>query len=416
MIFPTEYWPDIGDLLTPDDFISNPHRLIYSAIKSLHESGGPVDLQTVSAALDEAGKLKQCGGVTGIAKISYEPVPQDVIYVANQIKRRSVNRQLIVRAEQIIEIASKKNDDALDVAQRLISELEYTADTRAVAISQMLEDAIDRYEERKRLQGVTGEKYGIADLDYYTSGMQAGDLIVIAGRPSMGKSAFAHQVALNTGAPSVVYSLEMSRQQVTDRLISSRGGVNGHRLRTGQLSDTDWKKIVMVADRLTQAEIYIDDTANINPVEISRRTRRLVREKGVRLCIIDYLQLLTPAETKSRHDLEIADITRRLKLMARDLNIPVVLLSQLNRGVEMRENKRPRLADLRDSGAVEQDADVVLMLYRDEVYNDKSEHAGVIEVDITKQRMGPTITVKMAWDAETTSVRPLAMSGQAEMI
>jgi replicative DNA helicase len=237
--------------------------------------------------------------------------------------------------------------------------------------------------------------------------MQPGDLIIIAGRPSMGKSAFAHQISLDTGVPTVVYTPEMSRQQLADRLISSKGAVNGHKLRTGMLGKDDWTAILNSANELTKSQIYIDDTATITPVEISRRTRRLVRENGVKVCLIDYLQLLCPTESKPRRDLEISDITRRLKLMARELNIPVVLLSQLNRELERRENKRPRLSDLRDSGAVEQDADVVLMLYRDEVYNEYTEDAGIMEVDIAKQRMGPTVTVRMKWDAETTSIKSL---------
>jgi replicative DNA helicase len=391
--------------------MSQQNRLIYDAIAGLIGEGAPVDIMTVAAKLEATGMLKRCGGSSNLASITYEPVSQDPAYSAKQIRRQSINRKLIERAQKIIEIAKSGTDDALDAAQQLIAGLEYSDDGRAVGIADTLNDAIERYEARKTSGGITGEKYGMDDLDYYTSGMQPGDLIIIAGRPSMGKSAFAHQVALNTGVPSVVYSLEMSKEQVTDRLISSRGGVNSQRLRTGQLSDKDWQRIVTVADKLSDSKIYIDDSPNINPAEISRRTRHLKRDKGVRVCCVDYLQLLTPTENKPRHDLEIADITRRLKLMARELEMPVVLLSQLNRGLEQRENKRPRLSDLRDSGAVEQDADVVLMLYRDEVYHEGSQDAGIIEVNICKQRMGPTLTVKMAWDAETTSVRPLAKVG-----
>jgi len=266
--------------------------------------------------------------------------------------------------------------------------------------------AIDRYETRSKAQGLTGESYGLTDLDYFTAGMHPGDLIIVAGRPGMGKSAFAHQVAMRTGGPAVIFTLEMSKEQIADRLVACGSGVNSTKLRTGRIDKTEWPKIISAADRLADNNIFIVDDPNITVQDIARQTRALVRKEGVKVCIVDYLQLMRSDGNKQRH-LALGEMSRRLKMLARASDVPVVALSQLNRGLESRENKRPLLSDLRESGSIEQDADVVLMLYRDEVYDAESPDKNIIEIIIRKQRMGPIYTIKCLWDGPTTSIRDL---------
>jgi replicative DNA helicase len=398
---------DVIDIVSPSDMYSLTHRLIYSAILELYADKKPYDLVTVTGALRDSKNLERIGGASKIAQIIDEcPAATNVRYYAKVIKQKSINRELITLGKEIVELALS-GQDVLDEVQRKALEIQYNSDSSAIPIQKILMDAVDRYEQRQKNKGITGEPYGLVDLDYRTGGMQRGDLILIAGRPAMGKSALAQQIAVRTDKPSAIFSLEMSSEQMADRFIASGTGINSALLRNGHLGQKEWEKISSAADRMSRAGVFVIDDPSVTVQDISRQARSLIRNEGVGSIIVDYLQLMTSGGQKNRN-LEIGAISRGLKLLARECDVPVVALSQLNRGVESRENKRPFLSDLRESGELEQNADVVIMLYRDEVYNEDTPDPNIIEMIIRKQRMGPTMTVKAVWDGPTTSINDLA--------
>ena len=410
------------ETLRGEDFYLARHQDIFDAIRSLYERGEAVDSVTVIDALDRAGKLAAAGGVMYITELSlYVPSAANAAHYIRIVEERSVMRQLIDASTAIASDAfsgEKPLEQILDDAERAIFNISMkkTSDTM-VHIRETLMACYNRVGELMKLKGaLTGVTTGFRDLDELTSGLQPSDLVIIAGRPSMGKTAFALNLAQNAaikGKKTVcLFSLEMSREQLVQRMLCSDSGVNMQSVRTGTISDMDLVKIATSLDPLSKADIYIDDSPGCGVAEIRSKCRRLKSRTGLDMIVIDYLQLM---QTSGKHDnrvLEISETTRKLKIMARELNVPVILLSQLSRGPEQRSDHRPVMADLRESGAIEQDADVIMLLYRPAVYDQSDDNT--TEVIVAKHRNGPTATVKLAWLGEVARFADMDNSGREE--
>lgn len=410
------------ETLRGEDFYLARHQDIFDAIRSLYERGEAVDSVTVIDALDRAGKLAAAGGVMYITELSlYVPSAANAAHYIRIVEERSVMRQLIDASSAIASDAfsgEKSLEQMLDDAERAIFNISMkkTSDTM-VHIRETLMACYNRVGELMKLNGaLTGVTTGFRDLDELTSGLQPSDLVIIAGRPSMGKTAFALNLAQNAaikGKKTVcLFSLEMSREQLVQRMLCSDSGVNMQSVRTGSISDMDLVKIATSLDPLSKADIYIDDSPGCGVAEIRSKCRRLKSRTGLDMIVIDYLQLM---QTSRKHDnrvLEISETTRKLKIMARELNVPVILLSQLSRGPEQRSDHRPVMADLRESGAIEQDADVIMLLYRPAVYDQSDDNT--TEVIVAKHRNGPTATVKLAWLGEVARFADMDNSGREE--
>lgn len=410
------------ETLRGEDFYLARHQDIFDAIRSLYERGDAVDSVTVIDALDRAGKLAAAGGVMYITELSlFVPSAANAAHYIRIVEERSVMRQLIEASSAIASDAfsgEKSLEQILDDAERAIFNISMkkTSDTM-VHIRETLMACYNRVGELMKLNGaLTGVTTGFRDLDELTSGLQPSDLVIIAGRPSMGKTAFALNLAQNAaikGKKTVcLFSLEMSREQLVQRMLCSDSGVNMQSVRTGSISDMDLVKIATSLDPLSKADIYIDDSPGCGVAEIRSKCRRLKSRTGLDMIVIDYLQLM---QTSGKHDnrvLEISETTRKLKIMARELNVPVILLSQLSRGPEQRSDHRPVMADLRESGAIEQDADVIMLLYRPAVYDQSDDNT--TEVIVAKHRNGPTATVKLAWLGEVARFADMDNSGREE--
>lgn len=410
------------ETLRGEDFYLARHQDIFDAIRSLYERGDAVDSVTVIDALDRAGKLSAAGGVMYITELSlFVPSAANAAHYIRIVEERSVMRQLIEASSAIASDAfsgEKSLEQILDDAERAIFNISMkkTSDTM-VHIRETLMACYNRVGELMKLNGaLTGVTTGFRDLDELTSGLQPSDLVIIAGRPSMGKTAFALNLAQNAaikGKKTVcLFSLEMSREQLVQRMLCSDSGVNMQSVRTGSISDMDLVKIATSLDPLSKADIYIDDSPGCGVAEIRSKCRRLKSRTGLDMIVIDYLQLM---QTSGKHDnrvLEISETTRKLKIMARELNVPVILLSQLSRGPEQRSDHRPVMADLRESGAIEQDADVIMLLYRPAVYDQSDDNT--TEVIVAKHRNGPTATVKLAWLGEVARFADMDNSGREE--
>ena len=410
------------ETLRGEDFYLARHQDIFDSIRGLYERNEPIDSVTVIDALDRAGKLAAVGGVMYITELSlYVPSAANAAHYIRIVEERSVLRQLIEASTSIASDAfsgEKSLEQILDDAERAIFNISMkkTSDTM-VHIRDTLMDCYNRVGELMKLNGaLTGVTTGFRDLDDLTSGLQPSDLVIIAGRPSMGKTAFALNLAQNAatkGKKTVcLFSLEMSREQLVQRMLCSDSGVNMQSVRTGSISDMDLVKIATSLDPLSKANIYIDDSPGCSVAEIRSKCRRLKSRVGLDMIVIDYLQLM---QTGGKHDnrvLEISETTRKLKIMARELNVPVLLLSQLSRGPEQRSDHRPIMADLRESGAIEQDADVIILLYRPAVYDQSDDNT--TEVIVAKHRNGPTATVKLAWLGETARFADMDNSGRDE--
>lgn len=410
------------ETLRGEDFYLARHQDIFDAIRSLYERGEAVDSVTVIDALDRAGKLAAAGGVMYITELSlFVPSAANAAHYIRIVEERSVMRQLIDASSAIASDAfsgEKSLEQILDDAERAIFNISMkkTSDTM-VHIRETLMACYNRVGELMKLNGaLTGVTTGFRDLDELTSGLQPSDLVIIAGRPSMGKTAFALNLAQNAaikGKKTVcLFSLEMSREQLVQRMLCSDSGVNMQSVRTGSISDMDLVKIATSLDPLSKADIYIDDSPGCGVAEIRSKCRRLKSRTGLDMIVIDYLQLM---QTSGKHDnrvLEISETTRKLKIMARELNVPVILLSQLSRGPEQRSDHRPVMADLRESGAIEQDADVIMLLYRPAVYDQSDDNT--TEVIVAKHRNGPTATVKLAWLGEVARFADMDNSGREE--
>jgi len=408
----------VGDVLADADFYSEAHRLIYQHVLRLIADGKPADVVTVSESLASTQKLDYIGGLAYLgALVGNVPTAANIRHYAQIVRDRSILRQLAATAGDIADAAynplGRSAKEVLDQAEAKVLHIAEQGERGAqqvVTIGTLLAGVVDRIEtlyNRDDPSDVTGVPTGFSDLDRLTSGLQPGDLVVVAGRPSMGKTSLAlnigEHVALAAGLPVVVFSMEMGASQLALRLIGSVGRLDQHKLRTGRLAADDWEKLTAALGRLNEAPILIDETPALNAIEVRSRARRLMRTYGkLGLVIVDYLQLMQATASGENRATEISEISRSMKSLAKELKVPVMALSQLNRSLEQRPNKRPVMSDLRESGAIEQDADVILFIYRDEVYNPETQDKGVAEIIIGKQRNGPIGTVRLTFLGEYT--------------
>lgn len=395
-------WDRIADLLHGGDFYRRDHQLIFEAIGALSEKSIPSDAVTVSEHLEKCSQLDDAGGLAYIASLARDtPSAANIKAYAEIVRERSMLRELI-RVGGEIAGSAHANDgrgaaDLVDEAERKVFEIAergQRAGTGFIGLRKILPGVIDRLDELSHSEGdITGVATGFQKFDALTAGLHGGELIIIAGRPSMGKTTLAMNIAENAAiagkVPTAIFSMEMSAEQLAFRMIGSIGRVNQSNLRTGRFSDEDWTRINSAVAIMSQAPIFIDDTPALSPTEIRARSRRLKREHGLGLIVVDYLQLMGVAGTRENRATEISEISRSLKALAKELNVPIVALSQLNRGVEQRTDKRPVMSDLRESGAIEQDADLIAFIYREEVYDPDTPRKGVADIIIAKQRNGP---------------------------
>ncbi len=395
-------WDTVADLVTEEDFYRRDHRLIFRAINSLAEQNNPLDAVTLSEWLDQNALLEGVGGLGALGELAQKtPSAANIKAYAGIVRENSVMRQLIEVGNQIAGSAfqTEGRDSAalLDHAETLVFEIaEAGARGRRGfrSISELACLAVDRVDMLSQQDDpITGVPTGFVDLDSKTAGLQPSDLIIVAGRPSMCKTTlavnFAENAAIKHGIPVAIFSMEMPGEQLALRMMSSLGHINQHKIRTGKLEDDDWPRLTSAVSLMDSAPIFIDDTPALSPIELRARARRLKREHNLGMIIIDYLQLMQVSHTRENRATEISEISRNLKALAKELEVPVVALSQLNRSLESRTDRRPVMSDLRESGAIEQDADVIMFIYRDEVYNEDSPQKGLAEVIIGKQRNGP---------------------------
>lgn len=414
LLLDNQSWDKIADRVDENNFYRKEHRLIYRAIGRLAQDSHPYDVVTVAEWLENTGELSNAGGIEYIGSLAENtPTSANIVAYTDIVRERGILRRLISVANDIAQSAyrteGRKAVDILDIAERDILEISEAGSQRAgfLPLSKLLTSSIDRIDKLYRSDDpLTGVASGYKDLDELTSGFQEADLIVIAGRPSMGKTSLAMNIAENAAVgknvPVAIFSMEMPGEQLAMRMMASLGRINAHKIRTGKLDDEDWPRLTSAVSMLSETPIYIDDTAGLTPVELRARARRLHREHKLGMIVIDYLQLMQTGESTENRATEISNITRSLKNLAKELNVPVVVLSQLNRSLEQRPNKRPIMSDLRESGAIEQDADVIIFIYRDEVYNEDSPEKGTAEIILSKQRNGPTGMVRLTFLGEYT--------------
>ena len=413
---------DVVEVVRPEDFYDPNHKEIFSVIFELSRKNAPVDALTVSEELDKRGSLEMVGGRSYVAGLSSTtPTTANAAEYAEIVAEKASIRRLIEKADEIVTKGYDKSMDAgqlLDYAENGIFEISQSRQKGVyIPLKEVLLSNIDAIDRASKLEGgLTGVTTGFKDLDTKTSGLQKSDLIILAARPAMGKTAFALSLALNAavkgGASVMIFSMEMAKEQLGQRLLSMESKVEMQKLKTGRLERLDWDDVNSALEVLSGAEIFIDDTAGISIMEMKSKCRRLKAENKLDLIIIDYLQLMNPeGRSLDSRTQEISVISRNLKLLARELDCPVIVLSQLSRNPEQRTDHRPMLSDLRDSGSIEQDADIVIFLYRDEYYNENTDAPGECEVIIAKQRSGPTGTVKVAWLDKITKFVDSAGSG-----
>lgn len=414
-------WDQIADRVTEHDFYRNQHRLIFRALGTLAERNDPLDAVTVSEYLESNNALEDAGGLSYLATLARDtPSASNIRAYADIVRERAMLRQLITIGGQIADSAflpsGRSAGDLVEDAERRVFEIADRG-SRARSAFQPLKDlltkAVDRIDELFHSDShITGVPTGFTRFDDLTSGMQRGDLIIIAGRPSMGKTSFAMNIAehaaIKEKVPTAIFSMEMPGEQLALRLISNLGRINQSKIRNGRFSDDDWPRISSAVTILSEAPMFIDDSAGLTPTELRARARRLKREHGLGLIVVDYLQLMQVAGTKENRATEISEISRGLKALAKELDLPVIALSQLNRSVEQRNDKRPVMSDLRESGAIEQDADVIAFIYREEVYDKETRRKGIADVIIAKQRNGPIGEVQLTFLGEYTKFENLA--------
>tara|TARA_Y100000389_G_scaffold31639_1_gene26805 strand:- start:11817 stop:13223 length:1407 start_codon:yes stop_codon:yes gene_type:complete len=398
-------WDKVADLISSNDFYRKDHQLIYSAIQSLVESDSPCDVVTVSEHLDSHGELENAGGLEYLATLTNETVgAANVRWYAKILREHATLRALISAGNEIAGSAfisdGRTAAEILEDAEKAVFEIAdrgNRSNKGFASLKEILPSTVDRIDALHQSDGdITGISTGYTEFDKMTAGLQPGDFIIVAGRPSMGKTALAVNIAENAAigskVPTVIFSMEMPAQQLAFRMISSLGRVDQTHLRTGNFPDEDWSRINTAVQLMSDAPIFIDDTPGLSPSEIRAKSRRLQREQGengIGLIVIDYLQLMQVPGNKENRATEISEISRGLKALAKEMSCPVIALSQLNRSVEQRPDKRPVMSDLRESGAIEQDADLILFIYRDEVYNQDTPRKGVADIVIAKQRNGP---------------------------
>ena len=408
-------WDQVADMLTEVDFYRKEHRLIFRAIAAQAEDSRPSDAITLSEWLESNNELSNVGGLSYLGSLAKNtPTAANIKAYANIVRERSIMRQLVSVGTDIANSAynpeGRDSKELLESAEQKVFKIaEQGAKGRQgyQNIRQLLTKAVDRIDQLFQMDShITGVATGFDDFDEKTAGLQPSDLVIVAGRPSMGKTTFAMNIAENAAIkqskPVAVFSMEMPGEQLAMRMMSSLGRIDQHKLRTGKLTDEDWPRVTSAVGILSEAPLFIDDTPALTPTDLRARARRLKREHGdLGLIVIDYLQLMQGSGKENRAT-EISEISRGLKALAKELNVPVVALSQLNRSLEQRPNKRPVMSDLRESGAIEQDADVIVFIYRDEVYNEDTPDKGVAEIIIGKQRNGPIGTTRLTFMGQFT--------------
>jgi replicative DNA helicase len=420
-------WDRIADLVSEADFYRDDHRRIFRHINLLIERGKPADVVTVFESIEKSDEVEASGGLAYLGEIANNtPSAANIRRYAEIVRERAILRKLVTVGDEIAASAlnplGKEAKTLLDQAEAKIFEIAEAGSRNTqgfVPIQPLLGQVVDRIQElydRENPSDITGVPTGFHDLDEKTSGLQPGDMIVVAGRPSMGKTAFAlniaEHVAVDMGLPVALFSLEMPGAQLAMRMLSSIGRLDQLRVRTGRLNDEEWQRLTYALGRLNDAPIHIDETGGLNAVDLRARARRLYRQCGkLGLIVVDYLQLMSSTRDGENRATEIAEISRSIKSLAKELHVPVVALSQLNRELEKRNDKRPVMSDLRESGAIEQDADLILFLYRDEVYNTDSPDKGSAEVIIGKHRNGPTGKVQLTFLGEYTRFQNYAKPG-----
>jgi replicative DNA helicase len=421
-------WDRVADLANEVDFYRDDHRRIYRHIARLVEMGKPADVVTVFESLEKSGEAEQAGGLAYLGEIANNtPSAANIRRYAEIVRERAILRKLVSVGDEIAASAltpSGKDAKALlDEAEAKVFEIAEAGSRHASGfepIQPILAQVVDRIQElydRDNPAGITGVPSGFVDLDALTSGLQATDMLIVAGRPAMGKTTFAlniaEHVAVEQGLPVAIFSMEMPGTQLAMRFIASVGRLNQQHLRTGKLNDDDWQRLTYALGKLHEAKIYIDETPGINPIDLRARSRRLARQYGkLGLIVIDYLQLMTSTREADNRAAELSEISRSVKSLAKELKVPIIALSQLNRSLEQRPNKRPVMSDLRESGAIEQDADIIMFIYRDEVYNPDSNEKGTAEIIIGKHRNGPIGTIRLTFIGESTRFENFAGMSQ----
>jgi replicative DNA helicase len=416
LMLDNQMWDAVADKVIESDFYRKDHQLIFRTIAKLADQQIPFDVITLSETLDTTGDLETVGGLSYLGTLARDtPSAANIVSYANIVRDKSVLRQLIhvgtVISDTAFNTEGRDTSDLLEHAERdvfKIAEQRQRGQGGFAAIKSLLAKAVDRIELLfEQGSNITGAATGFTDLDDLTSGLQPADLIIVAGRPSMGKTSIAmnmaENIAIKSGHPVAVFSMEMPGDALAMRMMSSLGRIDQHRVRTGKLEDHEWPRLTSAISMLGETKLFIDDTPALTPTEVRSRARRLTREHGqLGLIVIDYLQLMQSHTSGDNRVQQISDISRGLKALAKELNVPVVALSQLNRNLEQRPNKRPMMSDLRESGAIEQDADLILFVYRDEVYNEDSPDKGIAEVIVGKQRNGPLGTVRLTFLGQYT--------------
>ena len=396
------------EVLKEESFYREDNRAIFAAIYSLYAKSEPVDIITVKAELVETGNFERVGGLEYLASLPERvPTTANVDKYIKIVEEKAALRELITTSNELVALGYDETEDVdniMDMAERKVFDLASKKNTKGYSpLRDVLVESFDKIEKLYNNKGAfSGTPTGFYDFDRITSGLHGSELIILAARPAMGKSAFAINIATNVAVkakvPVAIFNLEMAKEQVANRILSSEAMVDSNKIRTGQLEDDDWTKLATTLGKLSEAPIYIDDTAGISIMEIRAKCRKLKLEKNIGLVVIDYLQLVQPTGRKNgTREQEISEISRSLKILAKELDIPVIALAQLSRSVEKREDKRPMLSDLRESGSIEQDADIVMFIHRDDYYNDESERKNVAEIILAKHRAGSTGTVDLAW-------------------
>ncbi len=416
-----EAWDKVIERVREEDFYRKDHRTIFRAITQLSEEGQPYDIVTVAEWLENHQLLDEAGGMRNLAALAENtPSASNISAYADIVRKRSILRQLISATTEINDTVfnpqGRSSEQILEFAEQTVFEIaerENQGRKSYLDIKEYLKGALERIDELFHKDSpITGIATGYDNLDMKTAGFQRSDLIIVAGRPSMGKTAFAinvaEQAAIKGKLSVAVFSMEMPGEQLAMRMMSSLGRIDQHKIRTGKLDDEDWPRLTSAVSMLEESRMFIDDTPALTPSELRARCRRISREHGLDLVVVDYLQLMQVAGTTENRATEISEISRSLKAMAKELSVPVIALSQLNRSLESRTDKRPVMSDLRESGAIEQDADVILFIYRDEVYDEESVDKGIAEIIIGKQRNGPIGKVKLSFLGQFTRFENLA--------
>ncbi|MDQ5881241.1 MAG: replicative helicase [Pseudomonadota bacterium] len=427
LLLDNQAYDKISDLVSEGDFYRDEHRRIYRAIQRMLERAKPVDVVTVAEAIDAAGDTEHTGGLAYLGELAQNtPSAANIRRYGEIVRERAILRQLVTAGDEIASSAlnplGREPKTLLDEAEAkvfAIAESGMRHQTGFQHINPLLTQVVERIQElhdRDNPSDITGIPTGYNDLDKMTSGLQPGDLVIVAGRPSMGKTSLAlnmaEYVAIDYGAPVAVFSMEMGGAQLAMRMLASVGRLDQHRVRTGKLNDDEWSRLSYALGKIHEKAIYIDETPALNPIDLRARARRLHRQCGkLGLIVIDYLQLMSGSSQGENRATEISEISRSLKSLAKELECPVIALSQLNRSLEQRPNKRPVMSDLRESGAIEQDADVIMFIYRDEVYNPDTQEKGSAEIIIGKQRNGPIGTVRLTFLGEYTRFENFAAPG-----